>query len=179
MGKEYFKRPLMTDLTTAGSTVASVSDLRVGGALTVTGALTQTGNLVLNSLQLGRQSLTASTALQSLSSTLVAHFLTQGTSGAGRDFRLPAPTAGAMHFVSWNANTTSPDNMVVFTNTTAQTFFGTTFNQIRPATGSTAAAVKGRLSALFVGVSTSQWAVLPGGTTTALVMAASTGSTGQ
>lgn len=157
MGYEYFKRPLRS--VVGNSTLDSLT--------------------LDTSLTLPVESLTASAALQSLGTTAVVHALTQGTSGAGRDFRLPAPTAGALHFVSLNTNTTSPDNLVIFTNTTAQTFFGTTFNQIRPATGSTAAAVKGRLSALFVGVSTSQWAVLPAGTTLAWVFSASTGSTGQ
>lgn len=177
MGKEYFKRPLAVNLTTGGSTVTSFDDVRIAGALTVAGAQTVSGALTVDtSLTLPVQTLTASTALQNLASTAVVHVLTE-TSGAGRDFRLPAPTAGAVHVISVSPST-SPGNTIIFTNTTAQTFFGSTFNQIALAAGATAAGARGAHTLLLVGVSTSQWALLRG-TTASFALSASTGSTGQ
>lgn len=162
MGYEYFKRP-----------IRSVVGESTFHDLTVEETLTLQTDLVLPT-----QSLTASAALQNLASTAVVHILTQGTSGAGRDFRLPAPTLGTFKIIAVNANTTSPDDLRIVCNTTAQTFFGSTFNQIGVA-NSTAAATKGRHVLMLVGVSTSQWAVLPGHSTLNWVLSATTGSTGQ
>lgn len=163
MGFEYIKRPLRVQ-----SPVASTFE-----DITIEGTLTLQTDLVLPT-----QSLTASAALQNLASTAVVHILTQGTSGAGHDFRLPAPTLGQFKIIAINVNTTSPPDLRIVCNTTAQTFFGSTFNQIAVA-DSTAAATKGRWTMMLVGVSTSQWAVLPGHTTSNFVLSASTGSTGQ
>lgn len=161
MGFEYFKRPLRSVL--GNSTLDTV---------TVENGLTLQGTL-----RVPTQSLTASTALQTLS-TEGASFLTLDSSGAGRDFRLPAPVAGLVKLIAVNRATTSPPDLRIVTNTTAQTFFGTTFNQALLA-DSTAAGARVR-ALLLVGVSTSQWAVLPNGTTaTGWVFSGTTGSTGQ
>lgn len=158
MGYEYFKRPLRS--------VFGESTL---DSLQVENGLTLDGRLVLPV-----QSLTASAALQNLS-TEGASFITQGTSGAGRDFRLPAPVAGLIKFIAVNANTTSPNDTRILCNTTAQTFFGSSFNQASVADSTVRSKY---FSLLLVGVSTSQWAVLSG-STTFWTFAASTGSTGQ
>lgn len=157
MGFEYFKRPLRS---------AADSNSRLGDAT------------VGNSLTVPVEALTGSGALQSLSTSVVAHFITQGTSGSGRDFRLPNPVAGAFHVIAINPNTTSPNDVRIVCQTTAQTFFGTTANEIA-VDNSTAAGDVGRRTILLVGVSTSQWAALVSGTTNTFVFNASTGSTGQ
>lgn len=155
MGFEYFKRP-----------VRSVFGNSSFDSVTLDASLT-----------LPIESLTGSGALQSLSTAAVAHFITQGTSGSGRDFRLPAPTAGAVHIIAVNGNTTSPNDVVIQCNTTAQTFFGTTANTVGLANSTTTGTDVRTL--MLVGVSTSQWAVLGQGSTAYWVFTASTGSTGQ
>lgn len=157
MGFEYFKRPVRSAL---GESV--VDDLEAGN-VELTGKFT-----------LPTENLTGSAALQNLS-TEGASFITQGTSGAGRDFRLPAPVAGLLKFIQVSANTTSPNDTRIVTNTTAHTFFGSTFNEASVANST----VRSKMfSLLLVGVSTSQWAVLSG-STSFWTFAASTGSTGQ
>lgn len=160
MGYEHFRRPIRS--------VAGESTL---DSLQVENGLTLDGRLVLPV-----ESLTASAALQNLS-TEGASFITQGTSGSGRDFRLPAPVAGMVKFISVHTNTTSPPDVRIVGNTTAHTFFGTTFNQA--AVGDSTAVSFKIHSLLLVGVSTSQWAVLFNGSSASWVFTATTGSTGQ
>lgn len=169
MGKEFFRRPLMVAGATGGSTVSAFDDVRIAGTLAVAGAQTNSGAVVMPT-----ESLTGSTALQSLS-TKFASFITQGTSGSGRGFRLPAPRAGLMKFIAVSANTTSPPDVDIQCNTTAQTFFGSTFNTAAPGNSTVRSKY---FSLLLCGVSTSQWAVLSG-STTFWTFTASTGSTGQ
>lgn len=158
MGFEYFKRP-----------VRSVTGASTFDALTVENTGTLQGRLIVPT-----EALTASAALQNLS-TEFASFITQGTSGAGRDFRLPAPVVGLVKFIAVNANTTSPPNTRIVTNTTLQTFFGSSFNE---ATVADSTVRSKYYTLLLVGASTTQWAVLSG-STTFWTFAATTGSTGQ
>lgn len=160
MGYEYIKRPLRV--------IGSTSDMR--GAQDFSGNVDFAGSRVV----LPTESLTGAATLQTLSTEVVS-FITQGTSGSGRDFRLPAPVAGQFKLVFVNANTTSPNNTAIQCNTTAHTFFGSSFNTATVADST----VRSRyFSLLLVGVSTSQWAVLSG-STTFWTFTASTGSTGQ
>lgn len=158
MGYEYVKRPLRV-----------VNSTSIIPSVIFSGVLDSSGALVLPT-----ESLTGSGALQTLS-TEVCSFLTQGTSGSGRDFRLPAPRAGLFKFIAVNPNTTSPNDLAIQCNTTAHTFFGSSFNTATVADST----VRSRYRTLMlVGVSTTQWAVLSG-STTFWTFTASTGSTGQ
>lgn len=162
MGFEYFKRPLRVQ-----SAVASTFE-----DITVEGTLTLQSDMVLPV-----ETLTGSGALQNIASTAIIHAITQGTSGSGRDFRLPTVTAGAVHIIAVNGNTTSPNDVVIQCNTTAQTFFGTTANTVGLANSTTAGTDVRTL--MLVGISTSQWIALGQGSTAYWVFTASTGSTGQ
>lgn len=158
MGFEYIKRPLRV-----------VNSTSVLPGVDITGVFDMQGAVVLPA-----ESLTGSAALQTLS-TEVCSFLTQGTSGSGRDFRLPAPRLGLMKFIAVAPNTTSPNDLAIQCNTTAHTFFGSSFNTATVADSTVRSRYR---SLLLVGVSTSQWAVLSG-STTFWTFSASTGSTGQ
>jgi hypothetical protein len=168
MGKEYFKRQLMTAGTTAGSTSGSVGNLRVGG------------NLVVPA-----ESITGTAGNNTLSDHGVS-FLTVATSNLGNDFVMPAPpAAGAVKYVFVNFATTSGDEFSLHAGATvagssANVWFGTTANTI---TGNAIAAatipVGGSPGLLFIGVSTSQWAVSILGSTVLFNLTASTGSTSQ
>lgn len=186
MGKEYFKRPLAVNMTTAASTVSSFDDVRVAGAMTVAGVMSQTGNLTLSAdFTVPTESLTGTAANQTLSDHGVS-FLTVATSNLTNDFVLPdPPRAGAVKYVFVNFATTSGDEFALHAGATvagssADVFWGTTSNTI---TGNAIAAgtipVGGTPGLLLIGVSTNQWAVSILGSTVLFNMTASTGSTSQ
>lgn len=164
MGYEYIKRPVRSvfgESTFNDLTVAD--DLRVKG-----------------SMRLPVESLTVSTALQNISEAGVT-FITVASSGAGRDFRLPQPSAaGLLKFIFVVNDSTSVDTRIL-TNTTANTFWGTTYNEAALAaasTGSPGGTPAGTVMLGLVSASTTQWAVFPGSTFN-WDFAGSTGSTGQ
>lgn len=147
------------------------------------GNSTFTGNVVLGAdLVLPVESVTSSTALQTLSDHGVS-FVTVASSGAGRDFKLPAPpAAGAVKYVYVINNTTSVDTRILaHTTAVANTFWGTTFNEAALAaasTGSPGGTPDGTVGLMLVAASTAQWAVTAFGSTN-WTFAATTGSTGQ
>lgn len=168
MGKEYFKRQLMTAGTTAGTTSGSVGNLRLGG------------NLVVPT-----QSLTGTAADQTVSDHGVT-FITVATSNLANGFVMAdPPSAGAVKYIFVNFATTSGGEFNLHAGGTvaassADVWFGTTANTI---TGNAIAAgtipVGGSPGLLLVGVSTNQWAVSILGSTVLFNMTASTGSTSQ
>ena len=172
MGKEFFRRPIMSDGTTAGSTVGSVSDLRVGGVLSAIGNMTLSADLTLP---------TSSVTAVAAAVTLMDHgvsFITEGTSGSAKSIILPKPPrAGAVKYVFISKNTSS-EQLTVYTNSTAdaQNFFGTTYNEAKIAASTTNPA--GTPFLMLVGASTNQWAITVGSTIN-WDFAASTGSTAQ
>lgn len=175
MGYEKSKRPLLAPGIAIVDGAASTGPATVSGDVDLAGDVRVGGNFSpAGAIALQTEALTGSTALQTLSTKTVS-FITQGTSGAGRDFRLPAPRAGLLKTIHVSANTTSPNNTVIQCNSTAHTFFGSTFNSATIADST----VRSRyFSLMLVGVSTSQWAVLSG-STTFWTFSATTGSTGQ
>lgn len=181
MGYAKFKRPILAPGITvsSGGVAGATGPGTVMGDLDVTGDLRTAGLTLSGGLNLAVESLGVSTALQTLSANGVS-VLTLASSGAGRDFRLPAPTPGAFKLILVSNNTTSVDT-IIFSNGTANTFFGTTYNQAALAaasTGSPGGTPAGTVSLLAVGVTTAQWALWPGSTFN-WDLSASTGSTGQ
>lgn len=164
MGYEYFKRPLRV--------LGSTNDVR--GAADIAGNLTLSADLVLPV-----ESVTAVAAAQTLSDHGVS-FVTYGTSGGARDILLPAPIPGAVKHIFVVNNTTSVE-LKIFTNATANTFWGTTWNQVAisaASTGSPGGTPAGSAYLGLVGASTTQWAIYPGSTFN-WDFSGSTGSTAQ
>lgn len=164
MGQEYFRRPLLS----AGGQ-SQVDDMRVADDLTLAG-----------SLIVPVENLSVSTALQAISETGVT-FITVGSSGAGRDFRLPSPSAAGIVKQIFVSNDSTSIDTIIFSNGTANTFWGTTWNQAALAamsTGSPGGTPDGTVGLSLVSASTSRWAVTAFGSTN-WSFSASTGSTGQ
>lgn len=161
MGVHKEKRPILaTEGIQAGETT---SPSTFSSPITVSGLLT-----LSSGLKLASEAVTVSTALQTLSPSGVS-FVTVATSGGDRDFKLPAPPArGVVKVVMVDNQTTSVDTVIhTATTSTANTFWGTTFNTASLAaasTGSPGGTPAGTAALLLVGASTAQWAVLPGST---------------
>lgn len=124
------------------------------------------------------ENVTLAAADASLSS-LGASFVTLGSSGTGRDAVLADPAvAGALKYIFVINNTTSTD-LRIHTASTANTFWGTTFNTAAlstASTGSPGGTPGGTVALALVAASTTQWALMPG-TTFNWDLSASTGST--
>ena len=154
MGQEYFKRGLLSQSSTSRFA----------------------GNLELDAdLVLPTSASTATAAAITLSDHGVS-FITEGTSGAAKDYILPKPpAAGAVKYVFISRNTSS-NELQIHTNSTAdaQNFFGTTFNTITIDDSTVNPA--GTPFLMFVGASTNRWAVTCGSTAN-FAFSASTGST--
>ena len=161
MGFEKIRRPLLTE----------------GLAIPASGSAPNPANLV-GALVLPTESVTLVTADQTLSPDGVS-FVTMATSGAGMEAVIPnPPCAGAVKYIFVINNTTST-NTRFHTASTANTFWGTTFNTATVSTGSTGSpggTPGGTIGLTLVGASTSQWALMPG-TTFNWDLLASTGST--
>lgn len=82
-----------------------------------------------------------------------------------KTFRLGAPKRGSEVVVFLDTNSTKV--IIVQTNSSATTFFGSTNDQLTCSTG------KGGLTAVFVGLSTSQWALRTSATAGSTVAVAS------
>lgn len=169
MGFEKIRRPLLTSgvqVPASGGSAPDpnglVGDLRAGGTFV-----------------LPTESVTLVAADQTLSADGVS-FVTMATSGAGREAIIPNPPfAGAVKYIFVINNTTSSDTRL-HTASTANVFWGTTFNTVAISTGSTGSpggTPGGTPSLCLVGASTTQWAIMPG-TTFNWDFSASTGSTG-
>lgn len=169
MGFEKIRRPLLTSgvqVPASGGSAPDpsglVGDLRVGGTFV-----------------LPTESVTLVAADQTLSADGVS-FVTMATSGAGMEAIIPnPPMAGAVKYIFVINNTTSVDTRL-HTASTANVFWGTTFNTITAAaasTGSPGGTPAGSPALVLVGVSTSQWALMTGSTFN-WDLSASTGSTG-
>ena len=137
----------------------------------------QKGIEISTVLDLPIESLTSSTALQTLSAHGVS-FLTASTGGGGRDFKLPAPPqAGAVKLIYVDqSGSTAPEVVRIVTATTAAVFWASTFNEVACA-GSTANPA-GSPMLVLVAKNTTTWAVGVG-STSSWDFSASTGSTGQ
>lgn len=158
--------------------ILSPKGLQVG-----TGGSTFTGRVILSGVNSGLtlNSATASVGAADITlSAAAAQFVTLGTSGAGREVILPAPRArGDVRYVFFDNQTTSVDTRI-HTNTTANVFWGTTYNTITvsaASTGSPGGVPGGTMGLVLVGASTAQWALIVG-TTFNWDLSASTGSTG-
>lgn len=165
MGFQKIKRPVFVPGLQASSGLSTSpgsvdGDVRIGG-----------------SLKVQVESVTSSTALQTLSANGVS-FITASTGGGGRDFKLPAPPlAGAVKLIYVDqSGSTAPEVVRIVANTTAAVFFGTTFNEVA-CSGSTVNP-SGSPMLLLTGQSTTTWAIGVG-STSVWDFAASTGSTGQ
>lgn len=166
MGIEKIKRPIVTYGVNAAATTSADSPSSLLNDIVASGGL-----------KLPSESVTSSTALQTLSADGVS-FITASTGAGGRDFRLPAPPrAGAVKFIYVDqSGSTAPEVCRIVANSTAAVFFGTTFNEV--ACQGTTANPAGSPMLMLVGKSTTTWAVGVGSTST-WDFAASTGSTGQ
>lgn len=169
MGYEYIKRPLRV----------------LGSTSIVAGSVNAAGLVTSGDFTVPVESLTGTAANQTLLDHGVS-FLTVATSNLGNDFVMPAPPrAGAVKYVFVNFDTTSGDEFSLHAGATvagssANVWFGTTANTITGnAIGAGTIPVGGSPGLLFVGVSTSQWAVSILGSTVLFNLTASTGSTGQ
>lgn len=163
MGYEKFKRPILAS-----------KGLEVKGPSTFS-----TKVVFANQVRLPTESLTGSTATQTLSAHGVS-FITYGTSGKANDFIIPAPpAAGAIKYVHAVNNTTSVE-LSFHLGSTATVFFGTTANQVNLAAASTGspAVPSGAPSFTLIGVTTAQWSINVSSTFHWDVVA-STGSTSQ
>lgn len=164
MGFHKIKRPVL------------VSGLQASSGAS-TGPENLAGDVLAGTLGVAVESLTSSTALQTLSANGVS-FITASTGAGGRDFRLPAPPrAGAVKWVFVDqSGSTAPEVVRIVTATTAAVFFGTTFNEV--ACQGTTANPAGSGFLMLVARNTTTWGVGVGSTST-WDFAASTGSTGQ
>lgn len=171
MGYLRFKRP---PLFSGGLSVASGQTITSGG-LTVS-----KGGIVLSSgeFSLPVENITLTAADKTISRYGVS-FVTYGTSGAGRDAVLQAPSrVGQLKYIFVINNTTSVD-CSIHTNATANVFWGTTFNTAQTAaasTGSPGGTPAGTAALHLVAASTTQWAIIPGSSFN-WDLVASTGST--
>ena len=161
MGFEKFRRPVLVD----------------GLAIPASGSAPNPANLV-GALVLPTEAVTLVAADQTLSPDGVS-FVTMATSGAGMEGIIPnPPCAGAVKYIFVINNTTS-DNSRFHTASTANVFWGTTFNTATisaASTGSPGGTPGGTVALTLVGASTSQWALVAG-TTFNWDLSASTGST--
>lgn len=136
MGFQKSKRPI---LAPKGIKVTSVTNGRV---------------------TLPTESITASSAAQTLAANGVS-FITYGTSGKTNDIIIPnPPAAGVVKYIYAINNTTSVE-LNLNTASTANVFWGTTFNTAVAAgasTGSPGGTPSGPPAITLIGVSTSQWA---------------------
>ena len=124
------------------------------------------------------EALTGSSVAQTLSA-YGASFLTYGTSGKTNDFIIPnPPRAGVQKHIFVINNTTSIE-LNLNTASTANTFWGTTFNTATlaaEATGSPGGTPHGTIALTLIAQSTSQWALVSP-STKAWDLTGSTGST--
>jgi hypothetical protein len=166
MGLDKFRRPILAP-----------KGLQIGpSGSTFLGPVVLSGSSACLTLNAATYGVTA--AAQTLSAKTAVDFITIATSGAGRDFILPAPVRGRVKHIFVDNQSTSVDT-VIHTNATATVFWGTTYNTASLAaasTGSPGGTAAGTVALHLIGASTSQWAVTAGSTFN-WDFAASTGST--
>ena len=139
------------------------------------------GNVVFSTnagLRHDVESLTGSSVAQTLSA-YGASFLTYGTSGKTNDFILPNPPAAGIQKHVFVVNNTTSIELNLNTASTANTFWGTTFNTATlaaEATGSPGGTPHGTIALTLIAQSTSQWALVSP-STKAWDLTGSTGST--
>lgn len=135
---------------------------------------------ITGGLRLASESITFSNTAQTLSDRGVS-FLTLGSSNISGDVILPSPPyTGAIKYIFLQNTSTSIEGSI-YTDATANTFWGTTWNTVNvsaASTGSPGGTPGGSPALCLVGASTTQWAVLPG-TTFNWDFAQTTGSTAQ
>ena len=150
MGVEKFKRKVLTPgiKGTSGSTFSGAVKLPV-------------------------ETITSSSVAQQMSANGLT-FITYGSSGKTSDILIPNPTVGALKEV-YVVKQSSSEELNFNTASTAQVFYGTTFNTITIAASTVFPS--GTPGLIFRGVSTSQWAVTALGSTNLWDFSASTGST--
>lgn len=166
MGLNKSKRPILAP-----------KGLQIGpGGSTFTGPVVLSGSS--SYLTLSNSTVSVTAAAQTLGNRSV-DFLTVTSSGSGRDFILPAPQKKGQTKLIFVDNQTTSVDTTIFTNATANTFWGTTYNQVThsaASTGSPGGTPAGTASLILVAASTTQWAATVGSTFN-WDFAASTGST--
>ena len=124
------------------------------------------------------ESLTGSSVAQTISAYGVT-FLTYGTSGKTNDFIIPNPPLAGLHKTIFAVNNTTSVELNLNTASTANTFWGTTFNTAviaAAATGSPGGTPSGTAALFLVSASTTQWALVAG-SSFSWDLSGSTGST--
>ena len=164
MGWQKFKRPILAPGAQFLSSGASTGPGTVSGDLVLSDSLRAAGLTLSPALRLPPEAVTLAAGDQTVSRNGVS-FITLGSSGAGRDAVVQAPSAvGQVKYIFLINNTTSTDTRL-HTNATANTFWGTTFNTASLSTGSTGSPGGTPAGSVMLGLmahSTTQWALFPG-----------------
>ena len=178
MGFEKIKRPILSLGAQFLSSGASTSPGSVAGDLVLNDTVRAAGLTLTAGLRIPTEAVTLAAGDQTISRN-GASFVTLGSSGAGRDGVIQAPSGvGQVKYIFLINNTTSSDSRL-HTNATANTFWGTTFNTAALSTGSTGSPGGTPAGSVMLGLvaqSTTQWALFPGSTFN-WDLSASTGST--
>ncbi len=179
MGFEKFKRPILgTGAQFVAQGTASTTPASVSGDVVVSDAIRAVSQTLTGALAVPTEAVTLAAGDQTISRNGVS-FVTLGTSGAGRDAVIQAPSAAGQIKQIFVINNTTSSDMRIHTNATANTFWGTTHNTASLSTGSTGSPGGTPAGTVMLGLmahSTTQWALFPGSTFN-WDFAASTGST--
>ena len=185
MGFEKIKRPVLVPglaVHTPGSASTSpgsvAGDVDVADDVRVADAIAAVSATLTGAFRVATESITTTTVAQTVSGNGVS-FVTYGTSGKPSDVLIPNPAAVGIHKVIAVVNNTTSVELNVNTASTANTFWGTTFNSAAisaASTGGPGGVPAGTVLLELWSQSTSQWA-LAAGSSFNWDLSASTGST--